>query len=61
MATGRISELPRIDYYHGKPISKKYYSVEVEDVMDGKVPLFVTNKVDDPPQGHTRDHHFMGL
>jgi hypothetical protein len=31
-------------------ISLKYYLVWVEDVMDGKVPLFVTNEADDPPQ-----------
>jgi hypothetical protein len=55
MAIGRITWLPRIDSYHGKPISEKYYLVGVEDVMDGKVPLFVTNEVDDPPQLHLKD------
>jgi hypothetical protein len=49
MATGRITWLLGIDSYHGKPISEKYYLVGVEDVMDGKVPLFVTNKADDQP------------
>jgi hypothetical protein len=38
VATKRITILPRIDSYHGKPISKKYYSIGVEDAMDGKVP-----------------------
>ncbi len=33
----------------------QYYLVGVEDVMDGKVPLFVTNEVDDPPQLHLKD------
>jgi hypothetical protein len=55
VATGRITGLPGIDSYHGKPISEKYYSVGVEDVMDGKVPLFVTNEVDDSPQLHLKD------
>jgi hypothetical protein len=55
MATGRIIRLPRIDYYHGKPISEKYFLVGVEDVMDGKVPLFVTNEADDPLQLHLKD------
>jgi hypothetical protein len=49
VATGRIIGLPGINSYHGKPISKKYYSVGVEDVMDGKVPLFVTNDANDLP------------
>jgi hypothetical protein len=35
--------------------SEKYYSVGVEDVMDGKVPSFVTNEADDPPQLHLKD------
>jgi hypothetical protein len=33
----------------------QYYSVGVEDVMDGKVPLFVTNEVNDPSQLHLKD------
>jgi hypothetical protein len=33
----------------------QYYSVGVEDVMDGKVPLFVTNKANDLPQLHLKD------
>ncbi len=55
MATGRITRLLGIDSYHGKPISEKYYLVGVEDVMAGKVPLFVTNEVDDMPQLHLKD------
>ncbi len=55
MATRRIIGLLRIDSYHGKSISEKYYSVGVEDVMDGKVPLFVTNEANDPPQLHLKD------
>ncbi len=55
VATGRITRLPRIDSYHGKPIFEKCYLVEVEDVMDGKVPLFVTNEIDDLLQLHLRD------
>jgi hypothetical protein len=54
MATGRITGLPWIDSYRGKSISEKYYSVGVEDVMDGKVPLFVTNEADDSPQLHLK-------
>jgi hypothetical protein len=54
-ATIRIIRFPRIDSYHGKLIFEKYYSVGVEDVMDGKVPLFVTNKAYDPPQLHLKD------
>jgi hypothetical protein len=49
VTTGRIIGLPGIDSYHGKLIFKKYYSIGVEDVMDGKVPLFVTNEADDSP------------
>jgi hypothetical protein len=49
MATRRITRLLGIDSYHAKPIYEKYYSIGVEDVMDGKVPLFVTNEADDPP------------
>jgi hypothetical protein len=45
VATRRITGLPGIGSYHGKPIFEKYYLVGVEDVMDGKVPLFVTNEV----------------
>jgi hypothetical protein len=55
MAIGRITRLLGIDSYHGKPISKKYYSVGVENVMDGKVPLFVTNEANDPLQLHLKD------
>jgi hypothetical protein len=55
MVTKRIIGLPGIDSYHGKPIFKNYYSIGSEDVMDGKVPLFVTNKADDPPQLHLKD------
>jgi hypothetical protein len=55
VATRRITGLPRIDSYHGKSISEKYYSVGVEDVMDGKVPLFVTNEINDLPQLHLKD------
>jgi hypothetical protein len=55
VATGRIIGLPGIDSYHGKPISEKYYLVGVKDVMDGKVPLFVTNEAYDPPQLHLKD------
>ncbi len=55
LTTGRIIGLPGIDSYHGKPISKKYYLVGVEDVRDGKVPLFVTNKANDLPQLHFKD------
>jgi len=55
MATRRITRLPWIDSYHGKPISEKYYLVGVEDVMDGKVPLFVTNEANDLPQLHLKD------
>jgi hypothetical protein len=55
VATGRITKLLGIDYYHGKPISEKYFSIGVEDVMDGKVPLFLTNEADDPPQLHLKD------
>jgi hypothetical protein len=51
----RIVRLLGIDSYHGKPISKKYYSVGVEDVIDGKVPLFVTNEADDLLQLHLKD------
>ncbi len=54
VATRRITGLPRIDSYHGKPISGKHYSVGVEDVMDGKVPLFVTNEANDLPQLHLK-------
>jgi hypothetical protein len=57
MATKRIIRLPGIDSYHGKPISEKYYSIGVEDVMDGKVPLFVTNEADDRPQLHLKVTH----
>ncbi len=55
VATRRITRLLGIDSYHGKPISKKYYLVGVEDVMDGKVPLFVTNEADDLLQLHLKD------
>ncbi len=55
VATGRIIGLLGINSYHIKPISEKYYSVGVEDVMDGKVPLFVTNEANDPPQLHLKD------
>jgi hypothetical protein len=55
VATRRIIGLPRIDSYHDKPILEKYYLVGVEDVMDGKVPLFVTNEVNDSPQLHLKD------
>jgi hypothetical protein len=55
VATRRITRLLGIDSYHGKPISKKYYSVGVKDVMDSKVPLFVTNEANDPPQVHLKD------
>jgi hypothetical protein len=55
MAIGKIIRFPRIDSYHDKPISEKYYLVGVENVMDGKVPLFVTNKADDLLQLHFKD------
>jgi hypothetical protein len=55
VAIGKIIGLPGIDSYHGKPISEKYYSIRVEDVMDGKVSLFVTNEADDSPQLHLKD------
>jgi len=55
VAIGKIIGLPGIDSYHGKPIFEKYYSIRVEDVMDGKVSLFVINEADDPPQLHLKD------
>jgi hypothetical protein len=55
IAIGRIIGLPGVDYYHGKPIFDKYYSIGVEEALDGKVPLFVKNEVDDPPQLHLKD------
>jgi hypothetical protein len=55
VAIARIIGLLGIDSYHGKLIFEKYYLVGVEDVMDGKVPLFVTNEADDLPQLHLKD------
>ncbi len=55
VAIGWITRLLGIDSYHGKPIFENYYSIGVEDVMDGKVPLFVINKVNDLPQLHLKD------
>jgi hypothetical protein len=34
---------------------EEYYLVGVEDAMDGKVPLFVTNKANDLFQLHLED------
>jgi hypothetical protein len=55
MTIGRITRLPGIDNYHGKLIFEKYFSIGVEDVMDGKVPLFMTNEADNLPQLHLKD------
>jgi len=51
----KIIQLLRIDHYHGKPISIKYYSIGVEEVFDGDVYLFVTNEANDPFQLHIMD------
>jgi hypothetical protein len=61
IAIGRITWLLGVESYHGKPIFEKYYSIGVEEALDGKVPLFVKSEANDPPQGCSRDHHFVGL
>ncbi len=70
VAIGRIIGLLGIDSYHGKRISEKYYSIGVEDVKDGKVPLFMTNKANDALQLHFKnivgtttlwDHEYLVL
>jgi hypothetical protein len=55
VATGRIIGLPRIDYYHGVTIDEKFYSVAVKEALDGKVELFVSNEVNDPPRVILKD------
>lgn len=55
IAIGRIIGLPGANSYHGKPIFEKYYLVGVEEAFDGKVPLFVKNEANDPPQLHLKD------
>jgi hypothetical protein len=55
VAIGRITRLPGANSYHEKPIFEKYYSVGVGEALDGKVPLFVKNEVDDPPRLHLKD------
>jgi hypothetical protein len=52
VAIRRITGLPRSDFYHGTQISEKFYAIGVEEALDGKVDLFVTNEADDPPQLH---------
>jgi hypothetical protein len=55
VAMGRITGLPRSYFYHDTQISEKFYAIGVEEALDGKVDLCVTNEADDPPQLHLKD------
>lgn len=55
VAMGRITGLPRSYFYHDTQISEKFYAIGVEEALDGKVDLCVTNEADNPPQLHLKD------
>jgi hypothetical protein len=55
MAIRRIIGLPSFDYYHGVTIDEFFYSIGVEEGLDGKVELFDNNQMNDPPQVVLKD------
>jgi hypothetical protein len=50
VVTRHVMGLPLLDYFHGAIIIIQYFSIGIEEDLDGKVGLFVPNFQDDPPQ-----------
>jgi hypothetical protein len=49
VVTRHVMGLPLLDYFHGAIIIIQYFSIGIEEDLDGKVGLFVPNFQDDPP------------